>query len=79
MSVMERAPKPSALPIERPSGKPWEVRVLRVDGRYAVSLWLRRWARILYPNEVVEKAFGVPATTRAWSTLDAIRAALDGA
>jgi hypothetical protein len=27
---------------------------------------------ILYPNEVVEKHFGVAATTRGWNTITAI-------
>jgi hypothetical protein len=41
------------------------------------SLWRRREGRFIYPNEVVEKLFGVPATTRGWSTIGAIRKALE--
>jgi hypothetical protein len=31
---------------------------------------------MLYPNEIVEKALGVRATTRSWNTIEAARALL---
>ncbi|MCI0342154.1 MAG: hypothetical protein L0216_13590 [Planctomycetales bacterium] len=69
VSILEREPRsPPKLPIERPDGGPWEVRVVRLVGRYALSLSLRRPGG-LYPNEVVEKSLGVPATTRGWETV----------
>jgi len=48
-----------------------------VTGKFAVSLWRRLGRSIVYPNEVVEKALGVPATTRNWSTIEAIRDILE--
>lgn len=69
VSVLGGAPKLSpTLPLERPE-KDWEVRVLRVEGPFVCSLHRRRPNGRHYPNEVVEKAFGVPATTRNWNTI----------
>ena len=59
------------LPIDEPPGEAWEVRVLRVTGRYALTL--RRGRGVLYPNEVVERKLGVRATTRGWETLVQVR------
>jgi hypothetical protein len=28
--------------------------------------------RLIYPNEVIEKHFGIAATTRNWNTVEAI-------
>ncbi len=66
------------LPLERPEGKPWNVRVVGLDGRYALSLWRRNGPRALYPNAVVEQALGVAATTRGWETVMAICRILQG-
>lgn len=73
VSVMEKPPRRLPhLPLDRPADGPWEVRVIRVSGRHALSLWRRLGKRIIYPNEVVEKSFGVSATTRGWNTIQAI-------
>lgn len=62
---------PPALPIDRPEGAAWEVRLVAVEGAYA--LCARRVAGGKhYPNEIVEKVLGVRATTRAWSTLGTV-------
>ena len=66
------------LPIIRPDSADWQVKVVAVSGKFAVSLWRRVGKSLLYPNEVVEKALGVPATTRNWNTLEAIRDILEG-
>jgi hypothetical protein len=34
--------------------------------------------RLIYPNEVIEKHFGIAATTRNWNTVEAICAVLKG-
>jgi uncharacterized protein (DUF1697 family) len=70
LSVLSKAPgvKPS-VPIEQPSGAKWEVRVVAVSGRFALSV--RRIGQT-YSNAVVEKHLGVPATTRNWNTVEAI-------
>jgi len=70
VSVLQKAPclKPP-LPIEQPAGAKWEVRIVTVAGRFALSV--RRLGQT-YSNAVVEKHLGVPATTRNWNTIEAI-------
>jgi len=73
VSVMTKAPRTlPPLPLEKPAGKKWEVKLIAVTGRFALSLWRRRTNGILYPNAVVEKHFGIPATTRNWNTITSI-------
>jgi hypothetical protein len=45
------------------------VRLDRIEGRFALGLWQRRPGGFVFPNQVVEKAVGVPATTRWWETI----------
>jgi uncharacterized protein (DUF1697 family) len=70
VSVLQKAPraKPS-LPIDHPPGKNWEVRIIAISGRFALTI--RRLGQT-YSNAVVEKHLGVPATTRNWNTIAAI-------
>jgi len=74
ITVLAAPPKSKPkLPAEVPAGaEAWQVRVTAVDGPFVTSLWRRREGRFIYPNEVVEKLFGVPATTRGWSTIESI-------
>ena len=70
VSVMQKVPRPlPALPLAEPVRGPWEVRVVAVTGRFALSI--RRIGKT-YPNAVVEKHFGVPATSRSWGTIETI-------
>jgi uncharacterized protein (DUF1697 family) len=62
------------LPIEQPAGARWEVRIVAVIGRFALSV--RRLGQT-YSNAVVEKHFGVPATTRNWNTMVAVSEVLE--
>ena len=79
VTVMAREPHPiPRLPVDKPSGEEWQVRVSAVYGRFALSLWRRLGRSIVYPNEVVEKMFGVAATTRSWNTLLKIQDVLGG-
>ncbi len=78
VSVLAKRPRTlPRLPLSRPAGDAWQVRIIALSGPFALSLWRRRTGRMLYPNEVVETAFAVPATTRNWSTIDAVRAILE--
>lgn len=70
---------PPELPLGRPEGRDWQVKVIEARGRFVLSLHRRLGRRLIYPNEVVEKAFGVPATTRNWSTIAAVNAVLNEA
>jgi len=76
VSVLQKVPRAKPpLPIEQPAGPKWEVRVVAICGRFAVSV--RRLGQT-YSNAVVEKALGVPATTRNWNTLETICEVLEG-
>ena len=43
---------------------------------YHGHCWRRQTDGILYPNAVIEKHFGIPATTRNWNAITAIRGIL---
>jgi uncharacterized protein (DUF1697 family) len=70
VSILQKTPRllPS-LPLDQPAGKQWQVRVMEVTGKFAVSLWRKHDKLLLYPNAVVEKQLGVSATTRNWNTI----------
>ena len=75
VSVLQKAPRVKPpLPIEQPGGGKWEVRIVAITGRFALSV--RRLGQT-YSNAVVEKQFGIAATTRNWNTIEAIREVLD--
>jgi len=73
VSIMEHPLRePPDLPVDQPKGT-WGVRVIAVEGRFAMSLWRRlEGETMVYPNAVVEKKFGVAATTRSWNTMEAV-------
>lgn len=78
VSVLERGPaKSPKLPLLRPDGASWQVRLLALSGRFALSVRRPGSGTMVYPNEVVESAFGVPATTRNWDTVLSICEALE--
>jgi uncharacterized protein (DUF1697 family) len=73
VSVMAKRPqKLPALPVRQPAGDEWQVKIVAVSGQFALSLWRRLGRTLVYPNEVVEKQLGVPATTRNWNTVTAV-------
>jgi uncharacterized protein (DUF1697 family) len=73
VSVLAKRPrKPPSLPFSRPPGEEWQVKIIAVTGRFALSLHRRLGRALVYPNEVVEKNFGVAATTRNWDTIAAV-------
>lgn len=73
VSVLAKRPrKLPRLPISQPAGRSWQVKVIGVTGRFALSVHRRLGRTFVYPNEVVEKNLGVPATTRNWNTICAI-------
>src|SRR6266581_9238110 len=75
VSVLQKAPRAKPpLPIDQPAGEKWEVRVVAITGKFALSV--RRLGQT-YTNAVVEKHLGIPATTRNWNTIEAIREVLE--
>jgi uncharacterized protein (DUF1697 family) len=70
VSVLARRPRTDRpVPCSHPAGRMWQVRIVSLRDRFALSLWRRTAAAMVYPNEVVEREFGVPATTRTWDTV----------
>ena len=79
VSVLANRPRTlPALPISQPAGEDWQVKIIGVTGRFALSLHRRMGRSLLYPNAVVEKKLGVSATTRNWNTISAVCEVLKG-
>jgi uncharacterized protein (DUF1697 family) len=79
-TVLAKAPsKPTKLPFARPSEDDWQIRVIKRSGRFVFSLRRARLPGRFYPNDVIEKEFQVPATTRSWATIVALCRALESA
>ena len=76
-SVLSRRPptKPS-LPISIPAAGPWLVKVLGFEDRLVFGIY-RRQMKVIGQLAQLDRTFGVPATTRSWSTLVAIGKALE--
>src|SRR5438132_5072278 len=73
VSVLAKPPRTlPSFPLSRPDGADWQVKIVDVSGLFALSLWRRVGKTLIYPNEVVEKHFGVPTTTRNWNTIETI-------
>ncbi len=73
VSVLAKRPSMlPPLPISQPAGDKWQVKVVGIRGRFALSLHRRVGRTFVYPNEVVEKTLGLSATTRNWNTISAI-------
>jgi len=66
-----------ALPLERPEGGGWQVRLAAVGPWYAVSMRRGQGAGVAYPN-FLDKTLGVPMTTRGWGTVLRVAKALRG-
>jgi uncharacterized protein (DUF1697 family) len=65
-------PRAVALPLAVPDPQRWEATALAARGRYVFTAYRRLNDRLVYPNALVEKAFGVGATTRNWATVEKI-------
>ncbi|HWH09140.1 MAG TPA: hypothetical protein VNX21_08060 [Candidatus Thermoplasmatota archaeon] len=76
-TAMETKPVKPEVPLEFSEGRAWAVRVEAVEGRVALGVRRSVGATGVYPNEVVEKAYGVRATTRDWPTMEKVAARLD--
>ena len=67
--LAKRPPKPPALPWSYPEGDQWQVKLVGISGKFVLCLWRRMGRSFLEPNGIVEKHFGVSATTRNWNTI----------
>ena len=73
VTILARRPsKLPKLPIYAPSKDKWEVRISRVVETAVLSLRRRAEGGRLYPNQIVEKLFNIPATTRTWNTIEKV-------
>jgi uncharacterized protein (DUF1697 family) len=73
VSIMaKRPPKVPALPIYVPAKDNWEIKIARTIGAAVLSLRRKVPNGHLYPNQIVEKQFGVAATTRSWNTIEKV-------
>ena len=77
LSVLSRPPRLRPdLPLEVPPGESWQVRFIRISGRFALAWWRRLGRSFLDPNSVAERRLGVAATTRNWNTIVRIAAVI---
>ncbi len=67
--LAKRPPTMPRFPFSHPASRAWQVKVVGLHGRFALSLWRRVGKAMVYPNEVVEKELAIPATTRNWDTI----------
>lgn len=73
VTVLAKPPTKSVkLPVYVPPRDQWEIKIVRVVGTVVICLRRKVANGRLYPNEVVEKYFGVPATTRNWNTIEKV-------
>jgi uncharacterized protein (DUF1697 family) len=78
VSILAKRPRMRpALPLLRPEGSGWQVKLFAVSEPFVLSLHRKQDRLRIYPNEVVETSLGVPATTRNWSTISAVCGVLE--
>jgi hypothetical protein len=76
VTVLSRVPRSGPeLPMSLPPRGQWLLQVLARDGRFVIGQYRRHLKAITYLGGL-DRAFGVPATTRNWNTLTAIAKAL---
>ena len=76
VSVLSRRPRSTPpLPVTLPQRGRWLLRVLALEGRFAVGVY-RREMRAIGHLGTLDRLFGVPVTTRSWSSVAAIAEAV---
>jgi uncharacterized protein (DUF1697 family) len=77
VTVLARRPRGAPpLPLLFPAGRPWQLKVVALEGPFALCLWRRMGRLSVDPNAVLEKQFGVRGTTRNWNTIVRIQEVL---
>ena len=77
VSVLARCPRSApTLPIAIPAKGRWELRILGRENRLVVGQYRRHMKAISHLG-TLDRLFGVPVTTRSWSTITAIARALE--
>jgi len=70
--MAKRPPNLPKLPIYAPNEEKWEVKVVRIIGTAVLSLRRKLKDGRLYPNQIIEKKYGIATTTRNWNTIQKI-------
>ena len=77
VSVLARLPRSAPrLPMNLPARGQWLLKVLARDRRFVIGLY-RRHMKVISHLGRLDRLFGVPVTTRSWSTITAIARVLD--
>jgi uncharacterized protein (DUF1697 family) len=72
VSVLARRPRSSpTIPMVLPTNGQWLLKVLARDDRFVIGLH-RRHMKVIGYLGMLDRLFGVPATTRNWNTITAI-------
>ena len=72
VSVLANRPRISpTLPLALPAEGEWSLRVLELRERFVLGLYRREMRAIGFLGQL-EKVFGVPLTTRSWSTIETV-------
>jgi uncharacterized protein (DUF1697 family) len=69
--LAKRLPKPPRLPFYLPSERDWGVKIVAIQDRFVVGLYVREMKAISYLGKL-EKQLGVPMTTRSWTTMERV-------
>ena len=78
VSILSKlAPTVVSVPITLPPGDEWLVRVIATQGRFVFGVYRRHMKTIGYLGRI-DDLFGVPATTRSWTTIATIGRILKG-
>ncbi len=77
VSVLSRRPRAAPqLPVSLPSRGKWLLRVLARDDRFVIGVY-RRQMKVIGCLGALDRVFGVPVTTRSWTTMAAVAKVLD--
>jgi hypothetical protein len=72
VSVLSQRPRSApSMPMSFPSSGPWLLKILARDDRFVFGLYRRHMKVISYLG-TFDRLFGVPVTTRNWTTIIAI-------
>ena len=74
--LLARATKHPALPMERPEGPRWALRIIEKRGAFVICARHPEHQRGLDLSAALAREFGVPFTTRSWGTMERIAAAI---
>ena len=78
VSVLSRSPRVAPpMPMDLPLTGPWLVKILAREHRFVVGLY-RRQMKAIGQLGSLDRVFGMPATTRSWTTMAAIARVLAG-